>query len=45
MADFLNTIIPNVMSKPDLLWKAFVETMEMLALTAPISFFLGLVWG
>ena len=45
MAEILNVIIPNVMSKPELLWKAFVETMEMLALTAPISFFLGLVWG
>ena len=35
MAEILNVIIPNVMSKPELLWKAFVETMEMLALTAP----------
>lgn len=45
MADFLQTIMPNIMSKPDLLWKAFVETIQMLALTAPISFVLGLVLG
>lgn len=45
MAEFLNTIIPNVMSKPDLLWKAFAETIQMLAITAPISFLLGLVLG
>lgn len=45
MAEFLNTIMPNVMSKPDLLWKAFVETLQMLALTAPISFLLGLILG
>lgn len=37
--------MPNVMSKPDLLWKAFVETLQMLALTAPISFLLGLILG
>ena len=45
MADLLNSIIPNVMSKPDLLWKAFVETMQMLAVSAPISFLLGLILG
>ena len=45
MAEFLNTIMPNVMSKPDLLWKAFVETMQMLLISAPISFLLGLVLG
>ena len=45
MAEFLNTIMPNVMSKPDLLWKAFAETIQMLAITAPISFLLGLVLG
>lgn len=45
MVDFFNSIIPNVMSKPELLWKAFVETMQMLALTAPISFLLGLILG
>ena len=45
MVEFLNTIMPNVMSKPDLLWKAFAETIQMLAITAPISFLLGLVLG
>ena len=45
MAEFLNSIIPNVMSKPNLLWKAFGETMQMLFFTAPISFVLGLVLG
>ena len=45
MADLLNSIIPNVMSKPDLLWKAFVETMQMLLISAPISFVLGLILG
>lgn len=45
MAEFLNSIIPNVMSKPDLLWKAFVETMQMLLISAPISFVLGLILG
>lgn len=45
MADFLNSIIPNVMDKPDLLWKAFVETIQMLAITTPISLALGLFLG
>lgn len=45
MDDLLNAIIPNVMSKPDLLWKAFVETMQMLAISAPVSFLLGLIFG
>ena len=45
MAEFLNMFIPNIMSKPDLLWKSFAETLQMLALTAPISFLLGLVLG
>lgn len=33
------------MSKPDLLWKAFVETIQMLVITTPISFLLGLILG
>lgn len=45
MAEFLSSIIPNIMSKPGLLWKAFVETMQMLVITAPISFLLGLILG
>ena len=45
MVELLNTIIPNVMSKPDLLWKAFIETCQMLVFTAPISFVLGLALG
>lgn len=45
MVELLDSIIPNVVSKPDLLWKAFVETMQMLAISAPISFLLGLVFG
>lgn len=45
MVELLNQIIPNVMSKPDLLWKAFVETLQMLGIIAPIAFALGLVLG
>lgn len=33
------------MSKPGLLWKAFGETLQMLAFTTPISFLLGLILG
>ena len=29
MADFLNTIIPNVMTKPDELWESFGQTVYM----------------
>ncbi len=45
MAELLNALCPNLMAKPELLWKAFVETVEMLAITAPISFVLGLILG
>lgn len=45
MAEFLNNLIPNVMSKPELLWKALKETFQMLLLTVPLSFLLGLLLG
>ena len=45
MVEFLNSIIPNVMSKPDLLWKAVKETGLMLLYTIPIAFVLGLTLG
>ncbi len=37
--------MPNVMEKPDLLWKALVETLQMVFITAPPSILLGLVLG
>lgn len=37
--------MPNVMEKPELLWKAFIETIQMIAFTAPPSLLLGLALG
>lgn len=45
MADFLSSIIPNVMEKPDLLWKAFVQTLQMVGIAGSISLVLGIPLG
>lgn len=45
MADFLSSIIPNVMAKPDLLWKAFVQALQMVAIAGSISLVLGIPLG
>lgn len=45
MGEFLSRLLPNLMEKPELLWKSFVETMQMLLFTAPVSFVLGLALG
>ena len=37
MADFLNTIIPNVMTKPDELWESFGQTVYMVIVSGAIS--------
>ena len=45
MADFLNTIIPNVMSKPDELWESFGQTIYMVIISGAISMVFGLFFG
>lgn len=45
MAEILTKWMPNVMAKPELLWKAFVETIQMIVYTAPPALLLGLVLG
>ena len=42
MADFLNTIIPNVMTKPDELWESFGQTVYMVIVSGAISMVFGL---
>ena len=42
MADFLNAIIPNVMSKPDELLESFGQTIYMVIVSGAISMVLGL---
>lgn len=45
MAEFLYSIMPNVMDKPDQLWKAFVETIQMVGIAGTISLVLGIPFG
>lgn len=45
MADFLYSIIPNVMDKPDQLWKAFWETIQMVGIAGAISLLIGIPIG
>lgn len=45
MADFLNTIIPNVMTKPDELWESFGQTVYMVIVSGAISMVFGLFFG
>ena len=45
MADLLNTIIPNVMSKPDELWECFGQTIYMVIVSGAISMVFGLFFG
>lgn len=45
MAEILTKWMPNIMAKPELLWKAFTETIRMIAYSAPPSLALGLALG
>lgn len=45
MQEFLEELIPNVMSKPDELWQAVADTFVMVGISGIIAFFLGLVFG
>ena len=45
MSDFLNTIIPNVMTKPDELWESFGQTVYMVIVSGAISMVFGLFFG
>ena len=45
MHGILENLIPNVMSKPDELWQALLDTFVMVALSGIIAFFLGLFFG
>ena len=45
MADFLNAIIPNVISKPDELLESFGQTIYMVIVSGAISMVFGLFFG
>ena len=45
MDDFLNAIIPNVMSKPDELLESFGQTIYMVIVSGAISMVFGLFFG
>ncbi len=45
MQQFLENIIPNVMSKPAELLKAIIDTLIMVGISGAISFVLGLIFG
>ena len=45
MLDFLNAIIPNVMSKPDELFESFGQTIYMVIVSGEISMVFGLFFG
>lgn len=45
MAEFLYQIIPHVMDKPNQLWDAFVQTLQMVGISGAISLLLGIPFG
>lgn len=45
MAEFLYTIIPNVMDEPDQLWKALIQTLQMVGIAGAISLVIGIPVG
>lgn len=45
MLDFLNNIMPNIMSMPDTLWQSCLQTFQMLIITGAISLVFGLIIG
>jgi D-methionine transport system permease protein len=45
MDDFLNGLIPNIMSKPDIFARSINETLIMLGWAGALSFALGMVFG
>lgn len=45
MLDFLNSIIPNVMSKPEALWEAIVQTLQMVGISGTIALVIGTFFG
>lgn len=45
MHEFLESLIPNVMSKPDELWQAVIDTLVMVGVSGIFAFVLGLIFG
>ncbi|MDR1067544.1 MAG: ABC transporter permease [Clostridiales bacterium] len=45
MQEFLRQIMPNVMSKPDILWRSMTDTLAMLGWSGSLSFLIGLILG
>ena len=45
MAELLNAIIPNVVLRSGQLWKAFLETLQMVGITGTAALFLGIPLG
>ena len=45
MADLLNQIIPDVVTRSDQLWRAFWETIQMVSISGCISLVFGIPFG
>lgn len=45
MLEFLNSIMPNIMSKPEALLEALIQTLQMLFISGGISLFFGVILG
>lgn len=45
MYEFLQAIIPNVVARSDQLWKALIQTLQMVGIAGVISLFLGIPIG
>lgn len=45
MAEFLNTIIPNVVARSGQFWQAFRETLEMVGIVGVLAVLLGIPFG
>lgn len=45
MADLLNSIIPNVMDKPEMLWRSLVQTLQMVGITGCLALLIGIPAG
>lgn len=45
MVDLLNSLIPHVMEKPNQLWAAFVQTIQMVGIAGSIALVIGIPFG
>ena len=45
MAEFLSSIIPNVVLRSDQLWRAFGETIQMVGIVGVLAVLIGIPFG